>query len=247
MPVTVEVDGSLPRVEGWSTQLWLVIGQVILTDFLSPHYSESMSSSQSPQLSQVACEVCGAEPAIRIKLRSASSRIIWWNYQSIDRKMCPACAERFYYAMQTRTLIQGWWGPLSAAATLLFSIMNIMAISSHRRSLPAIRTDAGEFVRVKIHVRKNPIAMVLSAIALIIIFSIATTYASAPTPVTSSEPSSYLSTCWQSGDTATQLKQVSCDSADAEYEVSLVVASPSGCQDLYIQAGTQIACLQRRL
>jgi hypothetical protein len=206
-----------------------------------------MSSLQSSPPSQFACEVCGTEPAVQIKLRSASSRIIWWNYQSIDRKMCPACAERFYYAMQTRTLIQGWWGPLSALATVLFSIMNVIAISNHRRALPFIRTDSGEFARIKIHVRKNPIAMVLSAIALIIIFSIATTYASAPTPVSSSEPSSYLSTCWQSTTSATQLKQVSCDSSEAEYEVSLVVASPSACQDLYIQAGSQIACLQRRL
>jgi hypothetical protein len=191
------------------------------------------------------CEFCGSSPAGPIRLQSASSRIIWWNHRKIDADLCGHCAERVFYDQQSRTLIQGWWGPLSALATIWFSISNYFRISEHRKFIPSVEANGAASIRPRAKVTSNPVAMVVSAIALIIIASIASSVISAPTPATSSNPSSFNSTCWQDKGND-RLSQVSCDSEDADLETYQVVSDPSLCADSYIEAGTQYACLQEK-
>jgi hypothetical protein len=148
--------------------------------------------------------------------------------------------------MQTRTLIQGWWGPLSALATVVFATLNSFAIASHRRNVPYIQNEHGQFVRVKLNVRKNPVAMILSVIAVFIILSLASTYAAKPTPVDESNPSSYVDTCWNLTSDGTQLQHVKCSDSTAQYIVYQVASLSSMCEDLYMEANNQFACLRRR-
>jgi hypothetical protein len=189
------------------------------------------------------CEFCGSDPAGPILLQSASSRILWWNHRKIDATLCGYCAERVFYDQQSRTLIQGWWGPLSAVATFWFSIANTFRIAEHRKFITTVEVNGAQAQRPKLKISNNPVAMVVSAIALIIIGSLASTILSAPTPVTDSNPTSFNSTCWEDKGND-QLSQVSCDSENADFETYQVVSNPSLCADLYIQAGAEYACLQ---
>jgi len=157
------------------------------------------------------CEFCGSNPAQRILLQSASSRILWWNHRKVDASLCGLCAERLFYDQQSRNLIQGWWGPLSALATVWFTCANSLRIGEHRRSITKVEVDSGTIDRPRLRITSNRPAMVISGIALLIIFSIASTIASAPTPVSDSTPDSYLSTWWlDQGDDI--LSHVGCDS-----------------------------------
>lgn len=189
------------------------------------------------------CEICEGSPAFPVKLQSASSRIIWWNHQKYEGQLCGICAEEIYFRQQSRTLIQGWWGPISALATIWFSIMNFIRINEHRRQAPYVRYAENEMVRPKAQIHKNGIAMAVSAVALIIISSLVLNFATAPTPVIDSNPQSYASSCW-SDEGNSNLKQVSCSASDAAYETYQVVSDPYQCEDLYISAGTEFACLR---
>ena len=191
------------------------------------------------------CEICGGTPAGPIRLQSASSRIIWWNHRKIDANLCGYCAERVFYDQQSRTLIQGWWGPLSALATIWFSASNYFRIIEHRKFIPNVELNGAPAARPKAKITSNPVAMIVSAIAVLIIASLVSTVVSAPTPPTSSNPSSFNSTCWHDKGND-RLSQVACDSSEADLETYQVVSDPSLCADSYIEAGTEYACLQEK-
>jgi hypothetical protein len=191
------------------------------------------------------CEACGGSPSGPVILQSASSRIIWWNHRKVSANLCGYCAERVFFEQQSRTLIQGWWGPLSALATIWFSFSNFVRISEHRKFISTVEVGGVQEIRPRLKVTNNPAAMLVSVIALVIIASLVSTFLSTPTPASDTNPTSFNSTCWQ--DTGgNNLKQVSCDSETAQYETYQVVSDPSLCASSYLEAGTQFACLQEK-
>ena len=205
-----------------------------------------MSTSAASSNAEV-CLVCGMSPALKIKLQSASSRLIWWNHTKIDKPLCALCAEKLYLQMQERTLIQGWWGPISALATIFFSIGNRLRIGDHRKTLATFPAGNGSVQRINLHVSKNPAAMVLSAIALLIIVALASTAITAPAPIDSSAPNSYIGSCWSAISGGTQLKHVQCGDSSAIYEVYQVTEFAQNCPDIYISVDTKYACMQRKI
>lgn len=189
------------------------------------------------------CKNCGTNPAEAIILQSASSRIIWWNHSKINAELCAICAERAYLNQQSRTLTQGWWGPLSALATIWFSISNLARIDKHRKIIPTIEYNGMQIARPRLKVRSNPAVIIASIIALSVIGYFGSAFVNQPTPVSDSTPISYNGSCWKDngGD---NLSQVNCTSSDADYETYQVVSDSSSCASMYIAAGTQYACLQ---
>ena len=191
------------------------------------------------------CEVCKGQPAAQILLQSASSRIIWWNYVKIDAILCGTCAEVAYYQQQRRTLIQGWWGIVSALATILFSFLNFVRITQHRSLARTVDVYGVATERPKLKVTRNPAAMIASAIAIFIVLAIATSILSEPTPVSDSDPASFSSACWEDRGN-NQLVQVSCNSDLADYETYQIVGDPSLCLGTYLNAGSEYACLREK-
>jgi hypothetical protein len=207
---------------------------------ISPDFSNNYISRKMSD-----CKNCGENPAEFIILQSASSRIIWWNHSKINVELCAICAERAYLSQQSRTLIQGWWGPLSALATIWFSISNLARIQKHRTTIPTIEYNGMQIARPRLKVRSNPGVIIASIIALSIIGYFANVFVNQPIPISDSTPTSYNGSCWHDngGD---KLSQVNCNSSEADYETYQVVSDPSLCASTYIAAGTQYACLQNR-
>lgn len=215
----------------------------LLTGNQSSSHSIPLSSKKVYSVFMKVCKVCGTSPAEAIILQSASSRIIWWNLSTIDADLCAVCAEGAYLSQQTRTLIQGWWGPLSALATIFFSISNLARIDKHRKRVPTIEYNGMQIARPRLKVRSNPAPIIASIVALSIIGSLGIGFLNQPTAVSDSIPTTYNGSCWH--DTGNdKLSQVNCTSSEADYETYQVVSDPSLCASTYIAAGTQYACLQ---
>lgn len=204
-----------------------------------------ISTRDSQKINAIFCEVCNSRPGESIVLKSASSRIIWWNYSKVDAILCALCAEQVYIRQQTRTLTQGWWGPLSALATIWFSISNIQRIGAHRSHIPRIHYEGSEILRPQYNVRSNPAVIIATSFALFVIASIGISIASQPTPVSDTTPTTYNQTCWQDKGND-KLSLVNCDSPDADYEVYQVVSNSELCASSWVEAGAQYACLQKK-
>lgn len=191
------------------------------------------------------CDLCGKSPAQKVLLQSASSRIIWWNHSKLNIELCAFCAERAYIAQQSRTLIQGWWGPLSALATIWFAVMNRFRIGTHRKQVPYAEIDGQKIPRPQLQLRKNRAVVATTVVAILIIFAIGGNYLNRPPRISDNAPSTYVGTCWEQKE-SNQLAQVNCDVEGAAYIVENVVDDPSMCIDTYISAGSSYACLKYR-
>lgn len=183
------------------------------------------------------CEFCGTTPGEKVLIQSASSRILWWNHRKIDVPLCGICAERVYYDQQSRTLVQGWWGPLSAIATIWFSIMNIVRIRKHREKITKIVIEGTIYPRIYLNVRKNFLAMGVTVAVIGGLFYFITS------DTTDSSGQSSLGTCYQNAG-VDQLMEIACGDSGADYRVSAIVTTTNDCPGYSTTAGENYACLE---
>lgn len=189
------------------------------------------------------CVACGNWPTAVFKAQSASSRIIWWNYSNFEENVCGVCAERVYYEQQSRNLIQGWWGPISAAATLVFLTLNLFRISENRKKIDYVTDGVSTLPRPHLHVRKNPVAMSLTAVVIVLVGWFAVSDHSSPPLVSNENPTSYLGTCWE--DTSDdKLRLSTCSGDSTKYIVYSLVPDGNQCLDVYMNIGSEFACLK---
>ena len=190
-----------------------------------------------------ACYLCGGPGAARIELRGISSRIIWFNIHTVQGPVCAGCAEAAYAILQQRTLVQGWWGPLSLILTLWNSVANVVNIRAHRAAAPYVLAGPQSIPRPQVHVRDSASPWVASIAAMavlgLIIAIVLSPGSSAPRDV----QTSMVDSCW-SETSPNSLDEVACSSGDADYRVSNIVGDPSQCEDAYMDAPGGYACLK---
>lgn len=190
------------------------------------------------------CQICGRIPSAHVKLRSASSRIIWWVRSSIDSNLCGMCAEMAYLTQQSKTFKQGWWGPLSALATIWFGITNVFSIKNHRAVVREVSSESGAVARPNFSVRNDNFAMIGLAVGVIAWIGFGSWFLSQPSTSYPPQSNSYIWSCWV--ETSTDMfKQVDCSDNAASYQVYRIVEVSSECQDSYFELDGQYGCLRK--
>ncbi|WP_330458486.1 hypothetical protein OIB37_17215 [Streptomyces sp. NBC_00820] len=80
-----------------------------------------------------ACEACGAGPAAPVKLRGHQGFLVIMRFLRRQGVFCRTCALSLFRKMQADTMLQGWWGPMSALITPITLLINLGALSGIRR------------------------------------------------------------------------------------------------------------------
>lgn len=193
----------------------------------------------------MACKICGRSPAAAVTLKSASSRIVWWVRSSIESELCGVCAEMAYIQQQSKTLKQGWWGPLSALATIWFGITNIFAIKNHREQVREVASESGAVTRPHFSIRNDNLTMLGLAVGVLAWTGVLIYVASMEsTSVDVSKPDSYIGSCW--AETSTDMmKRVDCSDQSATYQLYTIVSSSASCPDSYFELDGKYGCLRR--
>ncbi|WP_246568639.1 LppU/SCO3897 family protein [Streptomyces flaveus] len=138
---------------------------------------------------------------------------------------CRTCGLAVFRQMQADTLLQGWWGPLSAIITPITLLMNLGALSTVRRipqprvpgwrppldpGKPVMKRPAGLIVTV-------PLAVVAVALVAVPVLFVIGLVAGDGRP----EPLTVGSCARNDGSWSDQdLKTVSCGSSDAQFRVT---------------------------
>lgn len=190
------------------------------------------------------CEICGRIPSAPVKLQSASSRIIWWVRSSIDSNLCGMCAEMAYFTQQSKTFKQGWWGPLSALATIWFGITNIFAIKNHREVVREVSSESGAVARPHLSIRNDNLTMIGLAVGVIAWIGFGSWFFSQPSSTYQPPSVSVLWSCW-ADTSADKVKQVDCSDKSATYQVYRVSNNLAECEDSYVELDGQYGCLRR--
>ncbi|MEU6775565.1 hypothetical protein [Streptomyces sp. NPDC046759] len=84
----------------------------------------------------VGCEVCGAAPAAQVTVRGHQGMLIIMRQLRRRGTFCHTCGLAVFRKMQSDTLAQGWWGPMSMFITPVTLLINLFALSRIRK-LPA--------------------------------------------------------------------------------------------------------------
>ncbi|MGW1165530.1 LppU/SCO3897 family protein [Streptomyces sp. NPDC002550] len=93
-------------------------------------------SAAAPASGGPGCEVCGAAPAARMTIRGHQGMLIIMRNLWRKGTFCHTCGLAVFRKMQSDTLAQGWWGPMSMLITPITLLINLFTLSKIRK-LPA--------------------------------------------------------------------------------------------------------------
>ncbi|GAB2626741.1 hypothetical protein GCM10027168_68080 [Streptomyces capparidis] len=85
-----------------------------------PHQPQT----QPPQ-QPLRCLVCGGAPAIHDTVRGHQGLIVLMRFLRAEGAFCRTCGIATYRDMTARTLLAGWWGPLSCLITPVTVLLNL--------------------------------------------------------------------------------------------------------------------------
>jgi hypothetical protein len=86
------------------------------------------------------CVMCGTTPAVTVRLRSQTGKVLLRSVRWIESPLCYNCGIAMFRALTNRTLYAGWWGIIAFFANLAIVVGNL---SSRWRLRSANEPHAG--------------------------------------------------------------------------------------------------------
>lgn len=99
-------------------------------------YGQQAAYQQAP--AGPGCDVCGAGPATRVTIRGHQGFLIVMRNLWRKGTFCQTCALAVFRKMQSDTMVQGWWGPMSVIITPITLLINLFALSKIRKIPPPV-------------------------------------------------------------------------------------------------------------
>lgn len=129
--------------------------------------------SAAPSPSGPGCEVCGAAPAARVTVRGHQGMLIVMRNLWRKGTFCQTCALAVFRKMQSDTMAQGWWGPMSMIITPITLLINLFTLARIRK-LPAPTAAFGPGLDPGRPVLRRPAGMIglvpLTGFCLVFLF-----------------------------------------------------------------------------
>lgn len=80
--------------------------------------------------------MCGWGPARPVKFNSVQGIIIWWQWGTIEARLCKLCSTAAYNEAQRSTLTRGWWGIIAPIATIVAFVGNLSRVGAVKSLRP---------------------------------------------------------------------------------------------------------------
>ncbi|MEV6050305.1 hypothetical protein [Streptomyces sp. NPDC052107] len=90
----------------------------------------------SPAAPGTGCQVCGAAPAAPMTVRGHQGMLVIMRQLHRKGTFCHTCGLAVFRKMQSDTMAQGWWGPMSMLITPVILLINLFTLAKIRK-LPA--------------------------------------------------------------------------------------------------------------
>jgi hypothetical protein len=166
--------------------------------------------------SPLACEICGAIPAVHAVVRGHQGLVITLRFLTKEGTFCRTCGTATYRRMTSDTLWQGWWGLLSVFAAPVTLVMNIGARSRIRALPQPVGNLRPQLVPGRRVLARLPALVIMTALVLGLGASVV------PRLIPETQPTFTAGDCilnnaeWPEQD----LEEVGCSSAGAEFWIS---------------------------
>ncbi|MEV4190196.1 LppU/SCO3897 family protein, partial [Streptomyces toxytricini] len=113
------------------------------------------------------CRMCGSVPAAPGTVRGHQGMFVLMRFLRTEGPLCRDCGLATYRRMQSDTLWQGWWGPLSLFITPVTLLMNLGPRAAYYRLQPPANGILRPLDPGKPLWRRPPALLVLAAVVLV--------------------------------------------------------------------------------
>ncbi|MET7605899.1 hypothetical protein ABZS96_25970 [Streptomyces avermitilis] len=121
----------------------------------------SIAADFPPPAPPIGCRVCGAHPVAPVTVRAHQGLLLAMRWQRIDGPLCSLCGIALVRQLTTKTLWQGWWGPMSLVAGAPYALLsNLAAYRQIRRLEPPLPAPGRPQANPGKPVLKRPLAYV---------------------------------------------------------------------------------------
>ncbi|MFD8884640.1 hypothetical protein ACFV0H_19255 [Streptomyces erythrochromogenes] len=109
----------------------------------------------------VVCRACGGQSAVDFKVRAHTGILVMMRFEHLDGPFCRDCGLAVVRQMTYRTLIIGWWGPLSLVIlNPLTLVWNLVAHLKYRALAPSAPAPGRTHLDTGPPVLRRPLAYV---------------------------------------------------------------------------------------
>ncbi|MCA6095437.1 hypothetical protein LE181_25125 [Streptomyces sp. SCA3-4] len=123
------------------------------------------------------CRLCGGFPAVEATVRGHQGILIMMRFLSLKGPFCRNCGTSVWRDMTGKTLLQGWWSPLSLVIlTPLTLLWNVFVRAKLNKLPPPVPGQPGMQLDPGLPLRKRPAvwgALIPVAWVLFMVFQIA--------------------------------------------------------------------------
>ncbi|MFF5130285.1 hypothetical protein ACFY41_25535 [Streptomyces syringium] len=115
-----------------------------------------------PPSGQVHCRLCGGFPAVEATVRGHQGILIMMRSLSLKGPFCRNCGTAVWRDMTGKTLLQGWWSPLSLVLLTPFTLLwNLFVRAKINKLPPPVPGQPGMQMNPGVPLRKRPAALML--------------------------------------------------------------------------------------
>ncbi|MER6073738.1 hypothetical protein ABT187_33870 [Streptomyces sp. NPDC001817] len=86
-----------------------------------------------PNAQGAGCDVCGAAPTAEVTVRGHQGMVVIMRQLHRRGVFCRTCALAVFRKMQSDTMAQGWWGPMSMLITPVVLLINLFTLARIRK------------------------------------------------------------------------------------------------------------------
>lgn len=135
-----------------------------------------------PPMDGPACRFCGGMPAVETTVRGHQGLILAYRMLRMSGPFCRTCGTATVRDMSSRTLVQGWWSPVSVVMAPITLLMNLFSNSKINKLPPPAPGTHGPQLDPGVPLGRRPsIAMLILPVSLVVTVLLAATGALGPT------------------------------------------------------------------
>ncbi|MGW2648647.1 LppU/SCO3897 family protein [Streptomyces sp. NPDC001393] len=86
-----------------------------------------------PNAHGAGCDVCGGAPTVEVTVRGHQGMVVIMRQLHRRGVFCRTCALAVFRKMQSDTMAQGWWGPMSMLITPVILLINLFTLAKIRK------------------------------------------------------------------------------------------------------------------
>ncbi|MFE4516299.1 hypothetical protein ACFRMQ_19130 [Kitasatospora sp. NPDC056783] len=135
-----------------------------------------------PPMDGTTCRFCGGYPAVDATVRGHQGMIVLYRMLRMTGPFCRTCGTATVRDMSARTLVQGWWSPVSWLLTPITLLLNLGPHNKFKQLPPPAPGSHGPQLNPGAPLARRPhIAMLLAPVSLVLVVVLAATGALGPT------------------------------------------------------------------